>query len=392
MEADLAHPQFWRREGGGRLEPTAGFGRASSTSSVATEPVAARLLVRGRRVRPVGRQAAAHRGRVGVRGVVGPRRRASAATRGATTTPTTRSPTSARPASGPTRRAPPRRRERVRACEQMVGDVWEWTASDFAALPGVPVVPVPRVQRGVLPRRPGVQGAARRFVGDAPERDAHDVPQLGLPDPPPDLQRLPLRPGRLSPDLTRTMCRHLAYLGPPVDLDVAAARAAALAGRPGPGGALPAERARRTPTASASGWYAAGARRRGRAQRYRNAEPIWDDAGFAASSRRARPPTAVLAAVRLASPGAPIEVSGNAPFVAGPWLFSLNGVVHGHFDGVGDELRATRVAAPRRRHRGRHRLRGAVRLTLDRSTPAPRRRAALAATVDDGRAPARPAA
>ena len=49
----------------------------------------------------------------------------------------------------------------------------------------------------------------------------------------------------------------------------------------------------------------------------------------------------MLAAVRLASPGAPVEVSGNAPFVAGPWLFSLNGVVHGHFDGIGDELRAT---------------------------------------------------
>ena len=53
------------------------------------------------------------------------------------------------------------------------------------------VVPVPRVLGGVL--RPRVQGAARRVVGDAPGRGAHHVPQLGLPDPPPDLRRLPLR-------------------------------------------------------------------------------------------------------------------------------------------------------------------------------------------------------
>ena len=37
------------------------------------------------------------------------------------------------------------------------------------------------------------------------------VPQLGLPDPAPDLLRLPLRPRRLT-----VMCRHLAYLGRPV--------------------------------------------------------------------------------------------------------------------------------------------------------------------------------
>ena len=42
-----------------------------------------------------------------------------------------------------------------------------------------------------------------------PHRGAHDVPQLGLPDPPPDLRRLPLRARRLT-----AMCRHLAYLGP----------------------------------------------------------------------------------------------------------------------------------------------------------------------------------
>src|SRR5437868_3308829 len=55
---------------------------------------------------------------------------------------------------------------------------------------GLPIVPVPGVQRGVLRIR--VQGAARGFVGDASNGHQDDVPQLGLPDPAPDLFRLPL--------------------------------------------------------------------------------------------------------------------------------------------------------------------------------------------------------
>src|SRR5207249_4011525 len=37
---------------------------------------------------------------------------------------------------------------------------------------------------------------------------------------------------------------------------------------------------------------------------------------------------------------------GNAPFVSGVWAFSLNGIVHGFTDGVGDDLRG-RVEADR---------------------------------------------
>jgi glutamine amidotransferase len=48
----------------------------------------------------------------------------------------------------------------------------------------------------------------------------------------------------------------------------------------------------------------------------------------------------VLAAARLASPGAALVETGNAPFVSGPWSFSLNGVVDGFRDGVDDALRA----------------------------------------------------
>ena len=56
------------------------------------------------------------------------------------------------------------------AADQMIGDVWEWTSSDFAAVPGLRRVPVPRVLGGLLRRR--VQGAPRRLVGDAPRRAA----------------------------------------------------------------------------------------------------------------------------------------------------------------------------------------------------------------------------
>src|SRR2546426_10941055 len=45
------------------------------------------------------------------------------------------------------------------------------------ALPGFRRLPLPRVLRGAL--RQGLQGAARRLVGDAPDRDSQHVPQLG---------------------------------------------------------------------------------------------------------------------------------------------------------------------------------------------------------------------
>jgi len=121
------------------------------------------------------------------------------------------------------------------------------------------------------------------------------------------------------------MCRHLAWLGPAVDL-------AALLFDP-PHSLLrqsfaPADmRGGGTVNADGfgAGWYPAGA---GPPIRYRRAVPIWADAAFAALAREVRS-GAVLAAVRSATVGMPIVETACAPFATGRWLFSHNGMVAG---------------------------------------------------------------
>ena len=84
QRAGLTAPLFWRWEG---EWVRVAFG--GTRAVVAERARAARLLVRGGRLRAVGRAAAAHRGRVGEGGAPGPRQRAGpAATRGATREPT----------------------------------------------------------------------------------------------------------------------------------------------------------------------------------------------------------------------------------------------------------------------------------------------------------------
>jgi glutamine amidotransferase len=130
------------------------------------------------------------------------------------------------------------------------------------------------------------------------------------------------------------MCRHLAYVGGPVSLfDLLYGAPHALARQ------AETPRHQQSGDTNPDGWGVAWYSGPGAPQVHRSVTPIWDDTEFARRSRDIEC-TAVLAAARLASPGAAIDVSGNAPFVDGVWSFSLNGIVHGFTDGVGDQLRA----------------------------------------------------
>ncbi|MEV0234665.1 ergothioneine biosynthesis protein EgtC [Nonomuraea sp. NPDC050786] len=71
------------------------------------------------------------------------------------------------------------------------------------------------------------------------------------------------------------------------------------------------------------GWYDAV---RAAPVRYRRTVPIWADANLPALAQVARS-TCLLAAVRSATTGMPIEESATAPFTDGGWLLSHNGRV-----------------------------------------------------------------
>jgi glutamine amidotransferase len=136
------------------------------------------------------------------------------------------------------------------------------------------------------------------------------------------------------------VCRHLAYLGPRCRLGrllVEAPRALLeQARRP---------RLQTNGTANPDGFGVAWYERHPRApQCYRTATPIWDDPQLPTLAEVEA--SACVAAVRLASPGSPVHVTGNAPFVAEQFAWSFNGIVDGWHDGVGDELR--RRVSPRR--------------------------------------------
>ncbi|ASO19800.1 glutamine amidotransferase [Actinoalloteichus hoggarensis] len=148
------------------------------------------------------------------------------------------------------------------------------------------------------------------------------------------------------------MCRHLAYLGPPVSLaELMFDGANSLAGQ-----SWAPTMMRRGGTVNVDGfgvgWFppdaaepaAPGAAEAGRRPgarvvsptartvapplRYRRTGPIWNDHGFAEVATVVRTPAA-LAAVRSATTGMPISEEACAPFRSGPWLFSHNGVLPG---------------------------------------------------------------
>jgi glutamine amidotransferase len=119
------------------------------------------------------------------------------------------------------------------------------------------------------------------------------------------------------------VCRHLAYLGPPVTL-------ASLVMDPphslyqqtwAPndmrgGGSVNAD-------GFGLGWYVDG-----ELVRYRRSVPIWADENLPGLARSIRS-GAVLAAVRNGTTGMPLGEGAAAPFVHGQWLFSHNGLIRG---------------------------------------------------------------
>ncbi len=64
----------------------------------------------------------------------------------------------------------------------------------------------------------------------------------------------------------------------------------------------------------------------GEPARWRSARPLWGDASFASVSPALRSPC-IIAAVRSATVGMPIEETASAPFASGRWLLSHNGRV-----------------------------------------------------------------
>ncbi len=125
------------------------------------------------------------------------------------------------------------------------------------------------------------------------------------------------------------MCRHLAYLGPPVSL-------AELLLQPEYGLLRQswAPRLQRNGLMNADGfgvgWYDDDA-----PARYRRAIPMWADPSLPDLARVIRS-GAVLAAVRSATPGTTPDEAAAAPYTHGPWLFSHNGRVEAWPDSVAD--------------------------------------------------------
>ena len=136
------------------------------------------------------------------------------------------------------------------------------------------------------------------------------------------------------------MCRHLAYVGRPVEL------ASVLLDKPH---ALVTQvdqpRCQLPGVTNRDGWGIAW-RHAGAWAHRRSTVPFSADHDGQAGVRAISSP-AFVAAIRRASPGAALTESGNAPFVDGEWAFSLNGFVGGFFEGAGEILR-DRLPADRR--------------------------------------------
>ncbi|MCG7607477.1 MULTISPECIES: ergothioneine biosynthesis protein EgtC [Mycobacterium] len=117
------------------------------------------------------------------------------------------------------------------------------------------------------------------------------------------------------------MCRHIGWLGAPRSV-------AALVLDPSQGLLVQsyAPRRQKHGLMNADGW-GAGFFDDGVPRRWRSDKPLWGDASFASVAAALRS-GCVVAAVRSATIGMPIEPSASAPFTDGQWLLSHNGIVN----------------------------------------------------------------
>ncbi len=158
------------------------------------------------------------------------------------------------------------------------------------------------------------------------------------------------------------MCRLLGYVGPRVSLDRVLYH---------PEHSLLvqsyAPRRQRHGTVNADGWgvgwYDLSVRPE--PARYRTATPMWADARFPEMAPLVASEL-VVAGVRDATPGAPIEESGAPPFLADRFLFAHNGVIDGFRDGLGTELRRSLSPARERQLLGTADSEVVFALVLDR--------------------------
>ena len=193
VDARRAGSGAWREEARAAAVLDRGRARAPLRPGRADRPATAgdaRVLVRGRRLRALARGAAADRGRVGEgRGWRG----RAAAIRGATSRRRPRGPTSTSSPSGrsPSTRSRAPLRTGVRG---LLGDCWEWTASDFARLPRLrSAFPYPEYSEVFFGARYKVLRGASWATRPSVARNTFR--NWDLPAAAPDLRRLPLRAG-----------------------------------------------------------------------------------------------------------------------------------------------------------------------------------------------------
>ena len=298
LQAGLTAPQFWNlRRHPHPVRPRRGHPRRRAG--------AARHLLRGRGLRGLGRCPAAHRDRSGRRpapGIPATGTPAPLPVGRREPTPAAGQPRWRRAAAGAGRRLPGGRiglRRRADARRRLGVDHLA-----AAAVARVHPDDLRAVLAAVLRRR--LPGAARRIVGGGVRHPAAQLPQLGPPDPSADLLRC--RGWRGTSDVPSSRLAGRAGLDRRRWCSTRRMRSAGAVVRAAPAEARTDERRRLGRRASSTP--------RACPRRWRSAAPLWGDASFASVAPALRS-GCVVAAVRSATVGMPIEASATAPFTDG---------------------------------------------------------------------------